>query len=87
MVLWLAAVLFNAIREYARRDHRLLVATIDTAGARAIGWRFRLALAWIGSGVLLGALLPVLGLAVIAAFICFYWLPIPGESDKAKQRR
>jgi hypothetical protein len=28
---------------------------------------------------LLGALLPVAGVSVIAAFIPFYWRPIPGE--------
>jgi len=83
----LAAVLFNSIWEYARHDGRLLAATIDTAGARAISRRFRLALAWIATGVLLGAWLPVLGVAVIAAFIPFYWLPIAGEVAKAKRRR
>jgi uncharacterized membrane protein len=83
----LAAILFNAIWEYARRDRRLLAATIDTAGARAISRRFRLALVWIATGVLLGAWLPVLGVAVIAAFIPFYWLPIAGEVARAKRWR
>ena len=32
------------------------------------------------AGVLLGAVLPVLGVIVIAAFNAFYWLPIRGES-------
>jgi uncharacterized membrane protein len=75
----LAAILFNAIWEYARRRPGLLVTTIDSAGARAIARRFRLALGWIAAGTLLGALLPPLGVAVIAAFIPFYWLPISGE--------
>jgi len=83
----LAAILFNAIWDYARHDHRLLGTTIDSAGARAISRRFRLALAWIGTGTLLGALLPVLGMAVIAAFIPYYWLPIRGEIASAKPRR
>ena len=48
-------------------------------GARVISRRFRLALVWIATGTLLGALLPVLGMAVIAAFIPYYWLPIRGE--------
>jgi hypothetical protein len=69
-----AAILFNAIWEYARHHRRLLADTIDDAGARAIGRRFRLALAWIGAGTLLGAVLPALGVAVIAAFVVFYWL-------------
>ena len=56
-------------------------------GARAIGRRFRLALAWLATGTLLGGLLPVLGMAVIAAFIPFYWLPIRGEIASAKPRR
>ena len=83
----LAAILFNAIWDYARHDHRLLGPTIDTAGARAISRRFRLALAWIGTGTLLGALLPVLGMAVIAAFVAYYWLPIRGELASVKPRR
>jgi len=83
----LAAILFNAIWEYARRHHRLLVATIDSADARAISRRFRLALTWIATGTLLGALIPALGVAVIAAFIPFYWLPIRGEIARATPRR
>jgi hypothetical protein len=34
----------------------------------------------------LGALLPVLGVTVIAAFIVYYWLPISGEIGSAKPR-
>ncbi|SCL16738.1 Uncharacterized membrane protein [Micromonospora rhizosphaerae] len=83
----LAAMLFNAIWEYARRHRRLLVTTMDSAGARAISRRFRLALTWIATGTLLGALLPALGVAVIAAFIPFYWLPIRGEIAETKPRR
>ena len=82
----LAAILFNAIWGYARHDQRLLGTTIDAAGARAISRRFRLAVAWIATGTLLGALLPVLGMAVIAAFIPYYWLPIRGEIASAKPR-
>jgi uncharacterized membrane protein len=83
----LAAILFNAIWDYARHDRRLLGTTLDAVGARAISRRFRLALAWIGTGTLLGALLPVLGMAVIAAFVPYYWLPIRGEVARAKPRR
>jgi uncharacterized membrane protein len=75
----MAALTFNAVWQYARR-HRLLGEALDSAGATAIGRRFQLALAWLASGALLGALLPVLGVAVIAAFNAFYWLPIRGES-------
>ncbi|MFG2167222.1 TMEM175 family protein [Micromonospora chersina] len=82
----LAAVLFNVIWTYARRHRGLLVSTIDAAGVRAIGRRFRLALTWIAVGALLGALLPALGVAVIAAFIPFYWLPIRGEITRARRR-
>ena len=80
-----AALLFNLIWEYARRGHRLLA--IDAAGAKAIGGRFRLALPWIATGTLLGALLPILGIVAIAAFIPFYWRPIPGEIASARRRR
>jgi hypothetical protein len=58
--------------DYARHAHRLLVTSIDSMGAKAISRRFRLALAWIGTRTPLGALHPVLGIAVIAAFIPFY---------------
>jgi hypothetical protein len=73
------ALTFNAVWQYARR-HRLLSEALDSAGATAIGRRFQLALAWLTTGALLGAVLPVLGVVVIAAFNAFYWLPIRGES-------
>ncbi|WP_433286640.1 TMEM175 family protein [Micromonospora sp. CA-244673] len=82
-----AAILFNVIWAYARRRPGLLVTTIDSAGARAITRRFRLALTWIAAGTLVGALVPALGVAVIAAFIPFYWLPIRGETGRAGPRR
>jgi uncharacterized membrane protein len=87
IVFEVAALLFNVIWGYARHDHRLLGTTIDAVGASAISRRFRLALVWIAIGTLLGALLPVLGLAIIAAFIPYYWLPIRGEITSAKPRR
>jgi TMEM175 potassium channel family protein len=87
VVFELAAILFNVIWGYARRERRLLATTIDSVGASAIGRRFRLALVWIAAGTLLGALLPVLGIAVIGAFIPYYWLPIRGEIAGAKPRR
>jgi len=55
----LAAILFNVMWWYARHDRRLLVTTIDSAGVRAIARRFQLALAWIATGTLLGALSPL----------------------------
>jgi uncharacterized membrane protein len=82
----LAAILFNVIWDYSRHGHRLLATTIDAAGAKSISGRFRLALAWIAAGTLMGALLPVLGVSVIAAFIPYYWLPIRGEIATAKSR-
>jgi uncharacterized membrane protein len=83
----LAATLFNLIWWHARRGRRLLVATIDAAGVKAIAGRFQLALAWIATGTLLGALLPPLGIAVIAAFIPYYWSPIAGELPRRRRRR
>lgn len=77
------ALTFNAVWQYACR-HRLLSETLDSAAARAIGGRFRLALVWLGLGALLGLALPILGLVVIAAFNAFYWLPIRGESPGAR---
>jgi uncharacterized membrane protein len=81
----LAAALFNVIWWHARNNRRLLAGTDPTA-VRAISRRFQLALAWIGTGTLLGALLPVLGVIVIAAFIVYYWLPISGEIGSARPR-
>jgi uncharacterized membrane protein len=77
----LTALAFNALWQYARR-HGLLSKALDRRGAVAIGRRFQLALAWLAVGALLGALVPVLGVVVIAAFNAFYWLPIRGESPR-----
>jgi uncharacterized membrane protein len=77
------ALTFNAVWQHARR-RRLLDEALDAAGATAIGRRFQLALAWLAAGALLGAALPVLGVAVIAAFNAYYWLPIQGESPQAQ---
>ncbi|MEU9480923.1 TMEM175 family protein [Streptomyces sp. NPDC048191] len=83
----LLAILFNVIWGYVRHDRRLLTATIDSAGVEAISRRFRLALVWLATGILLGALFPPLGVAVIAAFILYYWLPIAGEITEVRRRR
>jgi uncharacterized membrane protein len=77
------ALTFNAVWQYACRHH-LLSEALDSAGATAISRRFQLALGWLATGALLGAVLPVLGVIVIAAFNAFYWLPIPGESPSAQ---
>jgi uncharacterized membrane protein len=77
------ALTFNAVWLYARR-HALLGEALDPAGATAIGRRFQLALAWLSTGALLGLLLPVLGMAAIAAFNVYYWLPIRGESPRPR---
>ena len=69
--------------QYTRRN-RLLSEALDSAGATAISRRFQLALAWLTTGALLGAALPVLGVAVIAAFNAFYWIPIRGESPRPR---
>ena len=66
----MTALVFNAVWQYVCR-RRLLHETLDSAGAKAISRRFQLALArsppapWLVSG------LPVIGLAVIAAFNAF----------------
>jgi uncharacterized membrane protein len=77
------ALTFNAVWQYARR-HRLISEALDSAGATAISRRFQLALAWLTTGALLGAVLPVLGVVAIAAFNAFYWLPIRGESPRPR---
>jgi uncharacterized membrane protein len=81
----LAAILFNIIWWHVRRGRRLLADSLDSAGEKAIGGRFQLALGWISGGTLIGAFIPALGVAVIAAFIPYYWLPIRGEA-KARRR-
>jgi uncharacterized membrane protein len=77
------ALTFNAVWQYACR-HRLLSDALGPAGATAISRRFQLALVWLTTGALLGALLPLLGVAVIPAFNAFYWLPIRGESPRRR---
>ena len=83
----IAAILFNVIWWHARHAPRLLAPALDAAGAKAIARRFQLALGWIATGTLLGALIPALGVAVIAAFIPYYWLPIRGEIAKMRVGR
>jgi TMEM175 potassium channel family protein len=78
----LTALTFTAVWRYACR-HRLISEALDTEGATAIGRRFELAVAWLATGALLGAAVPVLGVVVIAAFNAYYWLPIRGESPQA----
>jgi uncharacterized membrane protein len=77
------ALTFNAVWQYARRNG-LVSEALGPAGATAIGRRFQLALGWLASGALLGALVPVLGVAVIVAFNAFYWLPIRGEDPRRR---
>jgi hypothetical protein len=77
------ALTFNGVWQYAARNG-LLSEGLDSAGATPIGRRFQLALAWLATGALLGAALPVLGVAVIAAFNPFYWLPIRGEGPRPR---
>jgi hypothetical protein len=60
--------------QYACR-RQLLSEALDAAGATAISRRFQLALAWLAAGALLGSVLPVLGVAVIAAFNAFTGFP------------
>jgi uncharacterized membrane protein len=86
IVFEVAALMFNILWWYARRD-RLLAGTIDEAGARAIARRFLLGLVWIGVGTLLGAVIPLLGAAVFVAFVIFFWLPISGEIGAARPAR
>ncbi|MGQ5264615.1 TMEM175 family protein [Micromonospora sp. ZYX-F-536] len=76
--LWLAAALFNIIWAHLRRA-RLLDPSLGPFGVRAIGRRFALALLWIGSGILVGAFVPIAGVAIIAGFLPAYYLPIRGE--------
>ena len=79
----MTALAFNAVWRYARR-RRMLSERLDSAGVTAISKRFRLALAWLATGALLGAVLAPLGLAVIGAFNARYWLPIRGESPRPR---
>ena len=81
----LTALTFNAVWHDARR-HQLISDALDPAGATAIARRFQLALVWLAVGAALGAVLPVLGVVVIAAFNAYYWLPIRGESPRPRRR-
>ncbi|GAA5137712.1 TMEM175 family protein [Pseudonocardia adelaidensis] len=77
------ALMFNATWRYAHR-HRLVGDTLGPAGAKSIGRRFQLALAWLVVGTVLGALLPALGVALIVTFNVFYWFPIRGEGPRPR---
>ncbi|MCX5065742.1 TMEM175 family protein [Micromonospora lupini] len=76
--LWVAAALFNVIWAHLRRAG-LLDPSLGSFGVRAIGRRYAFALAWIGAGILVGAFVPIAGVAIIAAFLPAYYLPIRGE--------
>ncbi|MBM0276149.1 TMEM175 family protein [Micromonospora tarensis] len=76
--LWTAAALFNLIWAYLGRAE-LLEPGLGPFGVRAIRRRFALALLWIGSGTLVGAFVPIAGVAIIAGFLPAYYLPIRGE--------
>lgn len=78
-------IFFNAIWQYARRGHGLLGPNIAPAQARAVGRRFLLGPILYALGTVLGAVLPVLGVAVYALLILFYWLP--GTSKRRSSRR
>jgi uncharacterized membrane protein len=76
--LWVAALLFNVVwRHLVRRS--LLDGTLEPAAVRSIGHRFAIALGWLGTGIVLGAIVPVAGVVIIAAFVPAYYLPIRGE--------
>jgi uncharacterized membrane protein len=81
----LTALTFNAVWQYASR-RRLLSEALGPSGATAISRRFQLALVWLTTGAVLGAVLPLLGLAAVAGFNAFYWLPIRGESPARRSR-
>ncbi|MFY1616076.1 TMEM175 family protein [Micromonospora sp. WMMD736] len=83
--LWVAAALFNIVWAHLRRA-QLLDPDLGPRGVRAIGRRFALALAWIGSGILVGAFLPIAGVVIIAAFLPAYYLPIHGEDGESTDR-
>jgi uncharacterized membrane protein len=73
------ALTFNGVWQYAR-SHGLIGRALTPAGATAIGRRFELALVWLSVAAALGAVVPVVGVALIVAFNAAYWLPIRGES-------
>jgi uncharacterized membrane protein len=68
-------VFFNAVWQYARRDHALLGAHISPEEARQIGRRFLLGPILYAIGMVLGAFSAPAGVAVYAFLIVFYWLP------------
>lgn len=80
LTLEVAPILFNVIWEYVRRRPSLRDPGTDKMVATSIARRFRLALFWIAAGTVLGGFFPLLGVAVIAAFIPAYWVPIRGEA-------
>ncbi len=74
-MLVVGGLFFNALWQYARRNHRLLGTNISSEQARAIGRRFLLGPVLYLAGTILGALNAPAGVAVFALLILFYWLP------------
>jgi hypothetical protein len=79
----LTALTFNAVWHYSCR-RKLFTDALHPTGLTAISRRFGLALVWLTSAALLGAIVPILGLAAIAGFNVFYWLPIRAESRRSE---
>jgi uncharacterized membrane protein len=71
----LGGVFFNAIWQYAHRQHRLLGADISPEEAQQIGRRFLLGPFLYALGTAAGAVSASVGVLVFAFLILFYWLP------------
>jgi uncharacterized membrane protein len=87
LALVIGGVFFNAIWEYARHEHQLLGDSIDPAGARTVSRRFLLGPALYALASVLGAILPVLGIAMFAGLILFYWLPVTAVPYRRTQEQ
>jgi uncharacterized membrane protein len=75
VTLVVGSVFFNAIWQYARRQHRLLGAHTSVEEARQIGRRFLIGPILYSAGTALGAVSSSAGVALYAFLIVFYWLP------------
>lgn len=75
---------FNAIWQWARRNHRLLDSDLGVVAARRIGRRFLAGPLLYLVGTLVGAIAPLAGLAVFAGLALLYWLPF---ADLTARRR
>jgi uncharacterized membrane protein len=76
LVMTAAGLLFNAIWRHAYRG-RLMDSGVTDGGVRRMNRRILFGPLMYAVGAIAGYFVPILGVALFAGLILFYWLPIP----------